>query len=290
MKTGKWLLDCHTGVQDLPVLLLAQRLPEVEICGLTACYDPDRPEAEEEALLSLREAAGIAADCALGARRPMIPRRPCNGGPAAEAEYRRSPEGGYAWELIWRKASQSPEGLSVLLLGPATNLAVALLRYPALRQKIHRVILAGGSFGFGDVTPYAEQHVYADAYACKVLLRSGVPVEMIGLSAAADAAVTEEELLELLHPLVGEAAPQCLRELEKHRMGERYVLPSLAATAWMRNPDVLQTDTFHVEVETDGTEMYGRTVIEWRHYLHEPEETLVAVGADKEALLACWKR
>lgn len=286
---GKLLIDCHTGMQDLPVLLLAQRLPEVEICGLTACYDPGRPEAEEQALLSLREAAGIAADCALGARRPMIPRRPCNGGPAAEAEYRQSPEGGYAWELIRRKAVQAPDGVSVLLLGPATNLAVALLRYPALRQKIRQVILAGGSFGFGDVTSYAEQNVYADAYACKVLLRSGVPVTMIGLSAAADAAMTAEELLEHLHPLVGEAAPRCLRELEDHRMGERYVLPSLAAAAWMRNPNVLQTDYFHVEVETDGTEMYGRTVIEWRHYLHEPEETLVAVSADKEALLACLR-
>lgn len=280
------LIDCHTGNRDLPALRMASCLPDMEICALTACYDPDRLGAETQDLEALCRKAGLRAECAVGARRPMIPRRPCSGGPGPSAEYAHIPENGYAWDLICRKAMAAPDGLTVLLLGPATNLAIALLRYPALREHIRGVILAGGSFGFGDVRPYAERSVFEDAYACKVLLRSGIPVSMIGLSAAADAALTRKELETALRPLVGEELPGCLRDLSVHRLGDRYVIPSLAAAAWMLDPAAAVTDHFHVEVEVDGTEMYGRTVIEWRHYLHQPEEALVATSVRKEALLA----
>lgn len=287
---GKLLIDCHTGMQDLPALLLARRVGGMEICALTACYDPDRTAAQPEDMLRLRDTAELNVECALGARSPMIPRRPCNGGPAPAGAYTARPEGGYAWELMYRKALESPDGLTVLLLGPATNLAIALLRYPTLRDHIRQVILAGGSFGFGDAAPYSERNVFEDAYACKVLLRSGVPVTMIGLSACADAALSRQELEEALRPLVGEALPACVEDLALRRLGESYVVPSLVAAAWMLEPEVVEMDHFHVEVEVDGTEMYGRTVIEWRHYLHQPEETQVAVRADREKLLACIAR
>ena len=284
------LIDCHTGTQDLPALLLASRVKDAEIRALTACYDPDRPVADIQDLLALREAAGLLAECSLGARRPIIPRRPCNGGPGTGAEHPHRPEGGYAWELINRTACQSQAGITVLLLGPATNLAIALLRYPALRQHIRQIILAGGSFGFGDAGPYSERNVFEDAYACKVLLNSGIPMTMIGLSAAAEAALTEAELRSALVPLVGNRVDTCVNDLAARRPGTHYVAPSLVAATWMLNPEVAQTDHFHVEVEVNGTEMYGRTVIEWRHYLHEPEETEVAIHADREKLLACIRQ
>ncbi|MEI3362814.1 MAG: hypothetical protein V8R75_09820 [Oscillospiraceae bacterium] len=83
------LIDCHTGTQDLPALLLVSRVKDAEIRALTACYDPDRPVADIQDLLALREAAGLLAECSLGARRPIIPRRPCNGGPGTGAEHPR---------------------------------------------------------------------------------------------------------------------------------------------------------------------------------------------------------
>ncbi len=82
----------------------------------------------------------------------------------------------------------------------------------------------------------------------------------------------------------------CVNALAARRPGTPSVAPSLVAAAWMLNPEVAQTDHFHVEVEVNGTEMYGRTVIEWRHYLHEPEETEVAIHADREKLLACIRQ
>jgi len=285
----KLLIDCHAGLRDLPALRLAQRLENMEICAITACYDPEHPSAEMEDLVTLQELASLKVDGSLGARQPVIPRRPCNGGPGAAAEYDQRPEGGYAWELIHQKAMQAENGFTVLLLGPATNLAIALLRYPELRKRISHIVMAGGSFGFGDVRPYSERNVFEDAYACEVLLRSGVPMTMIGLSASADAALGREELESALTPLVGETLPQVLKALEICRLGDRYVLPSLAAAAWMLDPAVAQTDHFHVTVEVNGTEMYGRTVIEWRHYLHEPEETCVATSVDRERLLALMR-
>ena len=53
------LIDCHTGTQDLPALLLVSRVKDAEIRALTACYDPDRPVANIQDLLALREAAGL---------------------------------------------------------------------------------------------------------------------------------------------------------------------------------------------------------------------------------------
>ena len=226
----------------------------------------------------------------MGARRPIIPRRPCNGGPGTGAEHPHRPEGGYAWELINRTACQSQAGITVLLLGPATNLAIALLRYPALRQHIRQIILAGGSFGFGDAGPYSERNVFEDAYACKVLLNSGIPMTMIGLSAAAEAALTESRAAVGPGSLGGEPCGHLCERSGCAPPWNALWAPSLVAAAWMLNPEVAQTDHFHVEVEVNGTEMYGRTVIEWRHYLHEPEETEVAIHADREKLLACIRQ
>ena len=75
------LIDCHTGTQDLPALLLASRVKDAEIRALTACYDPDRPVADIQDLLALREAAGLLAECSLGARRPIIPAAPATAAP-----------------------------------------------------------------------------------------------------------------------------------------------------------------------------------------------------------------
>ena len=69
------LIDCHTGTQDLPALLLVSRVKDAEIRALTACYDPDRPVADIQDLLALREAAGLLAECSLGAPATAAPGR-----------------------------------------------------------------------------------------------------------------------------------------------------------------------------------------------------------------------
>ena len=281
-------IDCHTDMQDIPAIKLIRRIPDLEICGISSCYDPYRSGTEEKISEGFLKSSGFEGKISEGARSPIIPRRGCNGGPGGHSEYYCRPQDGYAWEQMCEQAIKDNEdsGITMLLLGPATNLAIAILRYPAIKSRIDHIIMAGGSFGFGDVAPYSERNVYDDAYACKILLHSGIPMTMIGLSAATDAALSRDEMKTAVRCLVGEKKSEsCLEDMSLRCLGGKYIVPSLAAVAWMMDPEVAVMDNFHVDVETNGTEMYGRTVIEWRHYLHEPEETRVAISIKKDKLL-----
>jgi inosine-uridine nucleoside N-ribohydrolase len=86
-----------------------------------------------------------------------------------------------ATEIMRRLVSGSPGEVSIIAIGPLTNIASALRLHPNLRRQVREIVLMGGSLSGGNMTPAAEFNMYVDPEAANIVFNSGIPLTMVGL-------------------------------------------------------------------------------------------------------------
>ena len=87
---------------------------------------------------------------------------------------------------------KSENPMTIIAIGPLTNIAILLSTYPEVTDYIKEIVLMGGSTGRGNVTPLAEFNIYCDPEAAQVVFNSGLPLTMIGLDLAREAIFTHD--------------------------------------------------------------------------------------------------
>ncbi len=102
-----------------------------------------------------------------------------------------------ASQLIYDTAVELEGELELLVIGPMTNIAVALLQYPDLPGLVKHIWFMGGAARGGNVTPTAEFNIWADPEAAQVVIRSGIPMTMVGLDVTEKAIMVEEDARKL---------------------------------------------------------------------------------------------
>ncbi|MCQ1957048.1 nucleoside hydrolase [Arthrobacter sp. zg-Y826] len=184
------IADVDTGVDDALALTFLARSPRIDLRAVTCVAGNTDVDQVLRNTLDVLDLAGRPdVPVARGAERPLI-NEPRNahafhgangiGGlqlPAASALA--SPLA--AVELLHRTIEDSPEPVTLLGIGPLTNLAVFLRAYPLTARKLERIVFMGGSAGMGNATSHAEFNAWHDPEALAVVLESGVPVTMYGL-------------------------------------------------------------------------------------------------------------
>ena len=99
-----------------------------------------------------------------------------------------------AWELIVEQAAERGSALTIITLGPLTNLALALRRAPNVFSRVKRIVIMGGAARMpGNVTPTAEFNIYCDPLAAKEVFSSGLPITMVGLDVTNRALLSVDE-------------------------------------------------------------------------------------------------
>lgn len=182
---------------------------------------------------------------------------------------------GEAADVIARLARRYPRQVTLITLGPLTNVALGLRRDPEGMALLKRVVLMGGAFReAGNVTPTAEFNIYADPEAAQAVAMSGLPQLWVPVD------VTHRCILHLTH--LGELpdTPQarCARDVTEaylcfHAQGYDdwacFLHDPLAvgAVLW---PELLRTTPLHVEVETEGRLTRGMTVADFRARAYQP--------------------
>jgi|GEM_PF-2546500 len=282
MKT-LFVIDCHADGRDALGLLLASRTPALEIAAVTSCYC-EGADLDTASLERLCRSLSIDAEIGAGSAVPVVYKRSSEDSapfPTAPARTT-SPKQSYAWDLLYRQAKANPKGISILAFGPLTNIAIAIFKYEDFAASINQIIIGGGSSAYGDVTPFAESHAYQDAYAWRAVAQSGIPVTMVGLNAAQSIEPCADEVEALLPSLSGNCWAYPLKRWREKGLG----LPlDLAAAAVAASPETATLEHFHVAIETVSTAMYGRTLVDWRFYLPDEKETLVATAMHKDNVL-----
>jgi purine nucleosidase len=183
-----FLIDTDTASDDAVAIIMALSHPDVRVLGLTTVAgNVGLEQATRNALLTA-EICGADAPVFMGAGQPLT--RALQDahwfhgkdglGDHAYPAPSQAPEREHAVEAIVRLAHGEP-GLTLVTLGPLTNIALALARDPEIAAKIGRCVVMGGApCCEGNVTPAAEYNIWVDPEAARAVFRSKLPIEMVG--------------------------------------------------------------------------------------------------------------
>ena len=183
-----FLIDTDTASDDAVAIMMALSAPDVRVLALTTVAgNVGLEQATRNALLTA-DICGSDVPVFAGAAGPLIRAHEHahwfhgadglgdHGYPAPK----RAPEGEHAVEMILRLADAEP-GLTLVTLGPLTNIALALAQDPSLAGRIGRCVVMGGApCCEGNVTPTAEYNIWVDPEAARAVFRSKLPIEMVG--------------------------------------------------------------------------------------------------------------
>jgi inosine-uridine nucleoside N-ribohydrolase len=269
------IIDTDPGVDDALALLLAMRSPELKIEAITPVAGNVPLELTLPNALRMVEIAGRTdIPVAAGAKSPLVRRLVTatyahgeNGlGGAVFPEPKTKPVNQPAAELIRQIVRQFPGEVTLLTIGPLTNIATALNTDAELAGMVRALVMMGGSLSGGNITPAAEFNIYVDPEAARIVFQSGIPITMVGLDVTRKTSLTEDHLRQLQagqNP-VSQAAATIARNAIEHNRERGFVVgPNMhdsLAVAGFLDPSMLKLKEYYVDVETTGELTAGETL------------------------------
>jgi inosine-uridine nucleoside N-ribohydrolase len=269
------IIDTDPGVDDALALLLAMRSPELKIEGITAVAGNVPLELTLPNALRMVEISGRTdIPVAAGAKGPLLRRLVTatyahgeNGlGGAVFPEPKSKPVAAPAAEFIRQTIRKFPGEITLITIGPLTNIAAALNCDAELAHMVRALVMMGGSLSGGNITPAAEFNIYVDPEAARTVFQSGIPITMVGLDVTRKTSLTDEHVrvLESAQNPVSQAAATIARNAINHNRERGFLVgPNMhdsLAVAGFLDPSILQFQDYYVDVETTGELTAGETL------------------------------
>jgi len=282
------LIDCDPGTDDAIALFMALGNPALDVRLVTVAggnVGLHHTLRNARALVGL---TGRAVPVIAGADRPLL--GSFTSAPLVHGEDGiggvRLPEGppatpGLAADAIRAALRQAgPGGLTLVGIGPATNLALALATEPALAANAAEIVLMTGAWSEGNVTPAAEFNAWSDPESLAILLATGRPVTLVTLELTAQALCTPARLGALAHGTGAcrEAACAILASVPPSRRLASAGHPQhdSCAIAWLLAPETFTHREVHCEVDCGPGPGRGQTLIDrWSRLGRTPNARLL---------------
>lgn len=275
------IIDCDPGVDDAVALMLAFGADAFELLAVTATGGNVPVEKTARNARMLRQIAGredvpvfMGADRplrrepagagefhgaeGLGDLMPFEPAAPCAHGHAADA-------------IVGVVMARPAKSVALAVLGPMTNLALALRREPGLAKRLGPVAAMGGArTEGGNITASAEFNIWADPEAAAEVLASGCDVVLFGLDATHQVRATEARIaaLEAVETATADVAASMMRfsqRVERKIVGwDAPPVHDPCPIAWLLKPDLFELARCRIRVETDSDLTRGHTAVEFR--------------------------
>jgi purine nucleosidase len=319
------ILDVDTGIDDSLALLYACASPEAEMVAVTCVagnIDLDNVQRNTRAVLALAGRADV--EVALGADRPLVrPLRitPDTHGPrglgyAELPPPSRAPSARAAADLLIDEAGRRPQQVTLVAVGPLTNVARALQSEPALPILLRRLVIMGGAYRVpGNTAPTTEWNAQWDPEATRAVVDAfgadevqraresmGLPARplALGLDVTEMAKLTPEHLAAIAAdcgddpaaprlPVMRYLADALRFYMEFHSRYDgfygAFIHDPLALAAAL-DPSLIRAEALTVDVELAGTLTAGETVTDWRRVWGRPPNLDIAVEADGASFLA----
>ena len=292
------ILDTDPGVDDALAFLLAFGSPELKVEAVTTVAGNVSHEKGHRNAKQLLEFLGRDdVPVCRGAERPLVRGlRHAEGvhgetglGGASLPEPRMKTDHRSAVQVIHEKAEELGGELTLVAVGPLTNVAAALVADPELPSKVNGLVIMGGAYGLtpyghGNVSPVAEFNVWHDPEAAKIVFNSGVPMVCAGLDTTThpDYRMSVETFREIEAMDTRRSrlvADLCRGIVERF---EGFNLHDPMAVAYLVDPTIFKTRRCRVDVETCGELTRGMTVVARRHGRIVEADAEVIVEADAE--------
>jgi purine nucleosidase len=297
------IIDTDPGQDDAVAILLALASPEIEVLGITTVAGNVPLPLTTANALKICELAGrpeVAVHA--GAEGPLV-----RALVTAEAVHGRTGLDGpdlpepamtqrdaHAVDFIVETLRAEPAGtVTLCVLGPMTNVALAFARAPDIRGRVARIVAMGGGWSEGgNTTPAAEFNILVDPHAAQAVLHAGVPVVLHPLDVTHRALTSGARIAAFrgLGTRPGIAVADMLAFAQAYDM-ERYgaeggPLHDPNVIAWLVRPDLYAGRDVNVEVETGSELTMGQTVIDWWGVTDRPRNATVIREVDDDAFFA----
>jgi purine nucleosidase len=273
-----FLIDTDTASDDAVALIMALRAPDVEVLAITIVAGNVAVAQAARNALYTAELCGSQAPVYPGAQHPLLREY-------MHAEWfhgkdglgdhnypapRRAPEPTHAVDAIIETIRAHP-GITVVTLGPLTNMALALARAPEIAANVGRAVVMGGApCCEGNVTPAAEYNIWVDPEAARMVARSGLPIELVGWHLCRGAAILDStdigHVQSIGTPLARFALECNSTAMAAYRVqtGEAGIsLPDPVAMSIALDPSICTSASDHyLEIETVSEFARGMTVVD----------------------------
>lgn len=266
----KIILDCDPGHDDAIAIMMAAKHPAIDLLGITIVAGNQTLDKTLINGLNVCQKLEINVPVYAGMPQPIMRQQivadNIHGetgldGPVFEPLTRQA-ENTHAVKYIIDTLMASDGDITLVPVGPLSNIAVAMRMQPAILPKIREIVLMGGAYGTGNFTPSAEFNIFADPEAARVVFTSGVPLVMMGLDLTNQTVCTPDVIARM----------------------ERAGGPVHDATCigYLINPDGIKTQEMYVEVDVNSGPCYGRTVCDELGVLGKPANTKVGITIDTD--------
>jgi inosine-uridine nucleoside N-ribohydrolase len=275
-KPVRLIIDTDPGVDDAVAILMALAAPVADVVGLTTVGgNVNLARATRNALALLQAAGRTEVPVVKGAARPLRGRFSPSvafhgpGGLSVRLpDPAIRPVNQSAVDFIADRLSRHPRGITVVALGPLTNLARLLQRHPDALAKAHRIVVMGGAVNTpGNVTSKAEFNIHSDPVATDMVLSSGLPITLADLAACRQVAINRQQALRLTvnhrvgHPL-GQLALRLIQNWFRHDpTREKFEFYDPLAVALALEPGLASVRQVNLDVGTSDADDWGETTV-----------------------------
>lgn len=303
----RFIIDTDTASDDAVALVMALQSPDVEVVGITLVAGNVPVDQGVQNALYTVELCGKRVPVYQGAEKPLMK-------PLASAVNvhgndgmgsigldlsGRKPAEGHAVDMLVELINRYANDITLVTLGPLTNIALALTRDPSLAKKVTRCVTMGGtSDAYGNASPVAEYNIWEDPEAAKIVFQSGMPITMVGWDISRKYAVITEELTNEIRAIDTPLARFAM-DIQGHVLEfcktvtclEGFDLPDPIAMAVAIDESVA-TETVHcyVDVETQGELTRGQTVIDYLNLRKREPNVNVVVKASQARFLQMLRK
>ncbi|WP_138923312.1 nucleoside hydrolase [Sulfitobacter sp. BSw21498] len=281
MTPRKIIIDTDPGQDDAVAILVALASPEeIDILGITCVagnvpLDLTSRNARIVCELAGKRDVKIFAGCDRPLGRDLVTAEHVHGktgldGPDLPEPTMSLAEGHAVDFIIDTLREHAPGTITLCPLGPLTNIATALLKAPDIADRIAKVVLMGGGyFEGGNITPTAEFNIYVDPQAADIVFKSGAPIVVMPLDVTHKALVTKarNDAFRAIGTPAGVAVAEMtdfFERFDKEKYGsDGAPLHDPCVTAYLINPDLFSGRHINVEIETQSELTMGMTVADW---------------------------
>ncbi|MGD1904514.1 MAG: nucleoside hydrolase [Leptolyngbyaceae cyanobacterium] len=291
------IIDCDPGVDDAIALMLALRSPELEVQAITTVagnvpLDLTQRNARQICELLDRRDVPVYAGCPRPLIRSLVTAEAVHGNTGLNGITLPEPalplQAQHGVSHLIEALQQAPAPITLATLGPLTNIAVALIQCPQIRDSIAEIVTMGGAVTRGNITPVAEFNLYVDPHGARVVFEAGIPITMLSLDVTHQVLTTPERLAQLqaLGTPISQVAVVLLTpygDRDRAQLGLTGApLHDPCVIAHLLRPDLFTTYDAEVTVETNSPLTLGQTVVNPRPTaaLTNPVKVAHRVNAD----------
>lgn len=298
----KFIIDTDTASDDAVALIMALQHPDVEVEAITLVAGNVPLDMGIQNALYTRDLCQSDVPVYAGCAKPMLRKletaqfvHGVDGmGDIGLALHGRQADEGHAVDVLIETIRQHAGHITLVTLGPLTNVAVALLRDPGIAEAVEMCYIMGGTGSdHGNVSPVAEYNIYCDPEAAKIVFESGMPITMIGWDISWKYATFDQEQAAAIRsigtPLAEfsmdiQAVVDTYAKESSHLAG--FDLPDPIAMAVALDPSIAQIKPYYVEVTLGEGLHRGQTVVDILGVMKREPNVQVVTHADRERFVA----